>query len=109
MDHPSVRDLVSGAVGPGGQSELVQAALEEYLAERERGGRPGHDGGLARHPDLAAVPKGCLVELARRVEGARPEAEPAPELPRLGDFQIVREIGRGGMGVVYEAEQLSLR
>ena len=27
---------------------------------------------------------------------------------RLGDFQLIREIGRGGMGIVYEAEQLSL-
>jgi serine/threonine protein kinase len=91
--------------------------LDEYLAQMRAGSAPAPAELLAQHPDLADDLKECLacLDLIRqagqstRQPGILGETLDADRgTTALGDFRIVREIGKGGMGVVYEAEQLSL-
>ena len=60
---------------------------------------------FARGPLQQVV--GRLKAATTRVSRAK-LSEALPEDSNLGDFRIVRELGRGGMGIVYEAEQISL-
>jgi len=93
---------------------LVELA-RDYLAQLESGQRPDRQAYLNRYPELAEEAAECLdgLELAQAFGLAmKPRQTPAIESQTpgepLGDFRIVRELGRGGMGVVYEAVQLSL-
>jgi serine/threonine protein kinase len=95
----------------------VVAALEEFVALTEGGERPSRHEFLARHAEIADGLSECLDGLGVVQGAARsfftPSGQAVPEEPRwshdrLGDYRIVTELGRGGMGIVYEAEQVSL-
>jgi serine/threonine protein kinase/Tfp pilus assembly protein PilF len=103
--------------------EILASCLEAVEA-----GKPlDRDALLARHPEFAGDLERFLAQhehidrLAAPLRDVARAAAPTPQgagatavevgavvAGTLGDFRIIREVGRGGMGIVYEAEQVSL-
>src|SRR6516165_5695358 len=92
--------------GANDSAAALLAVVDAYLDDLRQGKAPDRAAVLAAHPELAPQLESCLAALDFIHRAERPD--PAVP-PCLGDFRIVREVGRGGMGVVYEAEQLSLK
>src|SRR5690242_1240524 len=109
-----------GRVSEAGGSEAILVDLFEEIASKLQAGEPVDLEGYVRaYPEQAEQLRrllpaiDVLADLGRSAVKGDPIVALQPAAAEsdhgvVGEFRILKEIGRGGMGVVYEAEQLSL-
>ena len=104
------RSSLSSELGIDGEPRLIEI-LDQILVAREQGESIDVEALKNANPDLADRIQDCLVSLeaiefvAAGTNEVFAENRPYPE---LDDYRVIRELGRGGMGIVYEAHQISL-
>lgn len=95
----------------------VEVLAEEYLQRRQNGERVTIEDYATSHPEIADDIRDVFPALEALnslttdwKRGVQDLERQGPELPfQLGDYLLEREIGRGGMGIVYEAQNTNLQ
>ncbi|MCU0728217.1 MAG: serine/threonine protein kinase [Planctomycetes bacterium] len=90
-----------------GSRNPLEILAEEFAERLRRGERPTIEEYAERYPHQAVALRRVLEPLLLLERAGAQEVAPS-EPVRIAGYRVLREIGRGGMGVVYEAEQLSL-
>ena len=97
------------------EPDLLERLVDEFVERLRRGESPSISIYEAAHPECAERIRDlfpavqAMEQVALRRKGqCGPGIFPTGMPECLGDYRMIREIGRGGMGVVYEAEQASL-
>ncbi|HAH45040.1 serine/threonine-protein kinase [Gimesia sp.] len=112
MSSPDSPQSIKNLTPP--ETTDLDRVADEFIAKIRQGEKPTIPEYVNRYPELASEIEEFFPAILA-LEGGKYTAQTpgkvslgasAPE--QLGDFKIVREIGRGGMGVVYEAIQESL-
>jgi serine/threonine protein kinase len=93
-------------IPPHDAQNLVDRLVAEYADRMARGEDPRRVELLAQAPAFRAELERCF-RMIDGMDGGRPA--PLATGVQLGDFRLGRVLGRGGMSVVYEAEQVSLQ
>ncbi|MCR9292164.1 MAG: protein kinase [bacterium] len=94
------------------EHDLIDELADEYVSRQQAGEAPLISEYCAKYPELAAeirdlFPMLSVLERAKS-DLLTADTKPTPPPDRVGGYELIREIGRGGMGVIYEARHTAV-